>query len=499
MDFLVAGLSNVFTFESLLAVLIGTLIGIIMGALPGVGPALAIALTLPFTFGMAPETSLILLGSIFSGSVYGGSISAILINTPGTPGNAATSFDGYPMTRKGEGGIALGISAMSSAIGGIISILVLSFFSPLLANIAVHFGAAEQCMLGLLGLSVVSLAADNDFLKGWISAGLGLMLSMVGFDLVTGEERFTFGWDYLYDGLQFIPLMVGLFAITQVLTLAQMKGTISGPGHVSGGFLKGALSALKYRITLIRSALIGVMFGTVPALGLDAAAFFAYITEKRSAKKEAKSFGKGLHRAVVAPEAANNAVVGGSLIPTLALGIPGSAATAVLLGGLIIVGITPGSKLFTEQAGMVGTFFVAMLFAQIAFLLMGLLFARPISKIVTLPNEILLSGILILATAGSFAIRNSLMDVIVCLTFGVIGYIFIKTNFNIVCFVLAFLLGPIIETGFQRALVVSGGSYSIFFTRPISLVLFVLVVLMILYGVIRSRKKDNNVDSSLNM
>ncbi|OLO25227.1 hypothetical protein BTR23_25245 [Alkalihalophilus pseudofirmus] len=494
MEFLLLGLGNVFTITNLFFLLLGTIIGIVMGALPGVGPALTIALLLPFTFGMPPEVTLILLGSAFSGSVFGGSIVAILLNTPGTAGNAATTFDGHELAKQGKAGQALGLAAASSAIGGIISILVLSFFAPPLARMSVHFGPAEQFMLGLLGLSVVALAADNNFIKGWISAGMGLLVSMIGLDLISGQERFTFGITYLTDGISFIPTMVGLFAISQVIILALSGGTISSGGNVKGGFLKGAVTALKYRITLLRSSIIGVLFGTVPALGVYAASFFAYLTEKR-ASKEPDKFGKGAPQGVVAPEAANNAVVGGSLVPTLALGIPGSSTAAVLLGGLMIAGIAPGYRLFTEQADMVGTFFVAMLIAQLAFFILGGLLARPLSKIVVIPNELLVPGIMLLGVAGAFTMRNSMADVIVCLIFGVVGYLFIKTKYPIVCFILGFILGPIIEKGFQRAILMSDGSYSIFVTRPGSLVLFLLVVVMFIIGttnLLRSQRKNKN-------
>ena len=460
-----------------LAVIIGgTVIGIIFGALPGLGPTVSVALMITVSFKLPAETALILLGAVYGGAIYGGSISAILINAPGTPGSAATSFDGYPMSQQGKGGVALGISVMSSFIGGIFSVMCLILFAPVIARFSIRFGPPEFFMLAILGLAVIAVVSKADLRRGLISGGLGLIFSFFGQDLMTGQFRFDFGILSLQDGLPFIVGLIGMFAASEAISLSEQEGSISETGKVLGGVREGIKLTFKYPVTLIRSSIIGTLIGALPGAGISAANFLAYMETIRSSKNP-DSFGKGNPEGVVACESSNNAVSGGSLIPTLTIGIPGNATTAAFLGGVMIHGLRPGMDLFSTNAVITYSLFVGLILANLAFFIIGVSATNIFSKITIVRNELLVPLILVLSMIGAFALNNRFSDVVLVLVFAVLGYFLKKYGFPVIGVVLGMILGPIAETGYHQSLMISGGSYAIFFTRPISLILFLATVL----------------------
>lgn len=475
---LVEVLASVFQWHNILHAFVGTVLGIFFGALPGVGPTLALALLLPFTFSMGPVATLIFLGCAYGGCIYGGSISSILINTPGTSGNIATTFDGYPMAQKGEAGVALGISAMASAIGGVFSLVVALLTAPLLARYSLAFGPAEYTCLGLLGLSLLSVAAEQSTLKGLIMGCLGLLLSFVGYSMLTGDVRYTFGLGYLRDGIPLVQTITGMFAISQAFSLAAGRGkSIASTGVVAGHGVQGALMVFKYPSTLIKSCLIGLGLGVLPGVGIATAQFIAYNEAKRSSNRR-DLFGKGSPEGVIASESANNAVEGGALIPTLTLGIPGSLAAAILLSALLAQGVRPGMDLFTGVSGGIATTaLVGIILGLLTMMVVGLSSSNMLAKITLVKVEYIIPLVVILALTGSFAVRNSFNDMILSLVFGLVGYAMQRYGYPMAPFVLGLILGPIVEENFGRSLLISRGSYLIFVQSPIALVLLILTVI----------------------
>ncbi|MCR4426938.1 MAG: tripartite tricarboxylate transporter permease [Firmicutes bacterium] len=485
-------IATVLSPVNLALVLLGSAIGIISGALPGVGASLTIALLLPFTYKMAAASALVFLMAVWAGDIFGGSISSILINTPGTGGNVATCFDGYPMAKAGRAGDALGISLISSFLGGTFSIFALMFLAPPIAELSLAFGPAAYFWLAVVGLSIIATASRGSTLKGLIAGGFGLMVSLIGYDVVTGFVRFDFGTLYLQDGVQFIPAMIGLFAISQILVMAgEPVGGQSQIGKVTGSVWRGVATALRHPFVLIRSALIGTVFGAIPAVGVGAASLVAY-TETVRFSKDRESFGKGNPAGIVAPEAANNAVQGGALIPTLSLGIPGNATTAILLGALTIWGLRPGMELFSSSASIVHAVFAGLFLAQIAFFVLGILFSGTFAKVIQVPKRVLIPCILLTCFTGAYAMRADIADVIVMLIFGVIGYGMRRQGYPMVCTVLAMILGPLMERNFSRALLISGGSYGIFFRGTLCWIMIGLLLVSLAFGILpelRSRGK----------
>ena len=473
-----------FSGLNLITIFWGTVLGIIIGALPGLGPTIAVSLMITVSFKMPPDTALILLGAVYCGAIYGGSISAILINAPGTPGSAATTFDGYPMSRQGKAGVAMGLSATSSFLGGIFSIVCLILFAPIIAKFSIKFGPPELFMLAMCGLAIIAVVSKAALRRGIIAGGIGLMMSFFGQDLMTGQSRFDFGLLSLEDGLPFIVGLVGMFAASQAIRLSERAGSISMSGKVSGGVKEGVRLTFKYPVTLIKSSLIGTIVGAVPGAGLSAANFLAYMETIRTSK-DPDSFGKGNPEGVVACEASNNAVSGGSLIPTLTIGIPGNATTAAFLGGVMIHGLRPGMDLFSTNAAITYSLFIGLILANVCFFIIGLVAINWFAKITLIRNELLVPGILVLSMVGSFALSNKYADIVTCLVFGVLGYFFQKYGFPVIAVVLGMILGPIGERGFHQSLLMSKGSYLIFFSRPISLILFLLTILVLFSQVLK--------------
>jgi putative tricarboxylic transport membrane protein len=463
-----------------LLLIIGFFIGVIVGILPGIGPAAGMVLVLPFSFNLNAASALILMSGVYLASNYGGSIAAILVNTPGEASSAATLLDGYPMTQKGRGAEALGISATAGALGGILGLVALAFTAPPLASLALRFGPPENAMLALFALSVISAIVKRNPIKGIVSACIGLALATVGTDLISGESRFTFGLDAFEDGIPFIQTMVGVFAIAQVVILAEQNQGISKVELAGSGLLTGFKTTFKYPLTLLRSFIIGLWIGALPAAGRSTASFMAYAEEIRESKDKS-SFGKGNPIGVIASEMANNSCAMGDLIPTLSLGIPGSIGAAVFLGIMIIFGVVPGYKVFVDHGKTIYSLFTAFFIENVLILVLGLTYAKYLAKITAIRNEIIVPMILLFSLLGSYSIRNSFFDLFLTSAFGLLGYFMAGYGYSPVPLVLAMVLGPMLEKNFQRSLVIGDGSYTVFLHSGISRVLVAMTVFSLFY------------------
>ncbi len=482
-----AGFMNALTPINLIAMFVSTALGITIGCLPGLSAAMGVALLLPVTFGMDPATGLIVLGGIYCGAIFGGSISAILIHTPGTPASAATAIEGYQLTLKGQAARALSVACVSSFAGGLLSCLSLYFLSPILAELALQFKSPEYFWLSIFGLTVIAGVSSKSLLKGLISGVLGLLISTIGMDPMEGVERFMFGQDSLYNGINTTCALIGLFSMSQVLMLAEAKIVARQRAAKLKGSLLLSLKDLK-RITptVIRSWVIGNIIGLLPGAGASIACFMGYNEARRFSKKK-EEFGQGSIEGVAGSESANNAVTGGSLIPTLTLGIPGESVTAVLMGGLIIHGLQPGPELFTTYSGMTYTFFAGFVLVQFAMLAIGLAGCRAFAQIARLSDAILIPAIFILCVVGAYAIHNNFFEVLVMVLFGVIGYFVRKFGLNPAAIVLGLILGPIGEKGLRRSLLISDGDWTVLFSTPICWVMIVLCVIGILSPLLMER------------
>ena len=475
---------------NLVYLLAGSAFGLVIGALPGLGPLFGVALMLPLTFGMNPATAIIFLSAVHAATAYGDSFASILINTPGGVGSVASCWDGYPMAQKGKAGVAMGISTLGSFVGGVIGWISLVALSPVLVWVALKMGPAEYFMVSLMALSLLALASGGQVLKGLFLGGTGLLLSFIGRDPITAEARFTFGWPYLEDGLPLAPVVLGLFALSQVLVLSAEGGSISEFRRV-GNVWEGFVQALKLPATIIRAGVVGIFMGVLPALGLSSANVVAYFLEKRASPNPEK-FGQGEPRGLLAPEIAKNACIVGDLIPTFTLGIPGSSVTAIFLAAMVMHGIQPGAEFFSHSGALPYTVFAGILLAQVAFFILGLLFARHFAKVVLIPNALLVPMIVVLSFIASLALRGNMEDVVVTFVFGFIGYLLNLYRYPGACLVLGLVLGDLVEANFHRALLIGRGSLAIFFTRPISLTLFLLTLLMLFWPFLTALRKKQS-------
>ena len=474
-------LANLLTFQVLAAITLGVLGGIVIGALPGLSGTMGVALLIPVTFGLEPVAGLAMLASIYTAATYGGSIAAILINTPGTPAGAATALDGYQMTRNGEGAKALGVSAIASMVGGTISALVLLFVAPPLSRITLAFSAPEFFLIAVFGLTIIGSLASGSVIKGLAAGALGLLVATVGIDTLTGLPRFTFGTTPLQSGIELVPALVGLFALSQVMILAEASdpGESQIVGTLQGRVLPTLREFKRIIITIVQSSGIGVFVGMLPGAGGDIGSWVGLNEAKRFSRDKEK-FGKGCVEGVAAPESANNAVTGGALIPLLTLGIPGSSVTAVLLGGILIQGLRPGRELFTTQADITYAVILGFLLANILMGIIAIAGARLFVKITAVPQNVLSPIIVALCIVGAYAINNSITDVWVMIVFGLIGYLLRKMGFPPAPVVLGLILGPIAEEGLRQSISLAQGNVlGYYLSRPISVILMVLILLAI--------------------
>ena len=479
------GVANVFSLQTFLTLIAGVLGGIVIGALPGLTSTMGVALLLPITYGMEATTGIVMLLGIYCGSVYGGSISAILLSTPGTPASAATVLDGHPMALRGEGGRALTISTISSTFGGVISGAMLICISPVLAKFALKFGATEFFALAVFGLSIIVGISNKSIAKGLSAGFLGLLLATVGIDDITGSVRFTFGQSKLTTGFQLIPTMIGLFGVSQVFLRLEekMKGEVITQKKFS---LLPSVSDLKVIFsTSIWSSIVGAFIGAIPGTGGDIAAWTSYNIAKRTSK-HSEEFGTGCAKGIAAPESANNGTTGGTLIPLLTLGVPGDTSTAEQLGAFTLQGLQVGPLLFTQHADLIYTIFVGFMAANVLMLIMGMGLMRGYVKVLSVPEYFVIPTILILCVVGSFAINKSYFDVLVMFGFGMLGYILNKLEIPLSPIVLAFILGPMAEKNFRRALMLSKGDYGVFFSRPLTVILFSVAIISLMTPLVQS-------------
>ena len=487
---LTAGLPTFGNPYSVFLVVAGTVLGIIFGAIPGLTATMGMALFLPMTFAMNDINGMIFLVGIYVGACYAGSLSSILVNIPGTPSAIATGFDGYTMAQKGEAGRAIGYATISSALGGLFGVFVLIFAAPILAGLALGFGAQEYTGVALLGISIVSYISFGSTIKGLIGAIIGLLLATIGQDVITAYPRFVFGSKDLQAGLQMIPVMVGFFGVTEVLVKLEQDLKINVMVPKIRNVMPRMSKLVRMSPMMSVSSLIGTFIGAVPAAGGAIASMAAYGIQKRFSKRS-NEYGTGISEGVVAAEAANNAAVGGALVPMLSLGIPGDPQTAILIGALMINGLAPGPMLFSTRPDLISTIYLGNVLSIFVFTIVGLLGARSFAMLIKVPKRYLLPAIMIFCIVGSFAIRNTVFDIWVLLACGLIGYLLQKIGVMPAPIILGFVLGPILEDNFRRSLIMSGGDWTTFFVRPLSLTLL-LINLFILVGpfVLRFFKKS---------
>lgn len=459
---------------NLLMILVGVSLGIFVGALPGLSSPAGLGILIPFTFFMEPIPAFLMMISLYMACQYGGSIASISLGIPGTPMSVATSWDGFPLAQRGLPGKALGTSLIASSIGGIIGTCILIVASTPISNFALRFGPAEYFALGLFGLSIVSNLTGKSVVKALISVTIGLLVCVIGIDIFSGYPRFTYGLPVLLERVPFIPILVGLFGVAKVFQLMEQQPSTIRKLTGKIAYHYPSLKELKgLTVSVLRGSGIGALIGAIPGAGATIASLVAYSEEKRASKHPEK-FGTGILQGISAPESANNASVGGAMIPLLTLGIPGSASTAVLIGGLILQGLKPGPLLMSENPEFVYTLFVGFFFAVFFMFVMGLVGTRLWVAVTSIRVSILTPFILGLCIIGTYALGNSIFNVILALIFGILGYLMQKFDFPTAPLILAVVLGYMVESNFRRALAVSGGSYAIFFTHPISLILIII-------------------------
>ena len=475
---------------TLLMVLIGAVGGILIGSIPGLTATMGIALLVPFTYGMDIVPAVGMLMGIFCGGMYGGSISAILIHTPGTPAAAATIIDGYPMGQKGEAGRALSISLMSSFIGGLLSALIMTFLSPTVSRMALKFSSAEFFTLAVFGLSVIVSISGKSILKGLITALFGLLISCVGMDKVCAYLRFTKA-RFLYDGIPFIPCLIGLFALSEVF--ASIEKSVKGEAvdaRISRVLPTGKDMKTILPVSLAGGA-IGSFIGAIPGAGGDIAAFVSYSVAK-STSKHPQDFGTGVPEGVAAAESANNGCTGGAMIPMLSLGVPGDSNTAVLMGAFVMQGFTPGPMMYVDHIDVVYSVFAALIIANFVMLLAGMCGVRGFAKIISIDKKKLLPAILVLSLVGAYAINQNIADVFFCIAMGVVGYLLQRYEFPLSPILLALILGPMAESYLRRYMQIVDGQFFMLFSRQISLIFTVLAMISIFVAVMIHKKGNKS-------
>jgi putative tricarboxylic transport membrane protein len=474
---LFAAVVDMFTLHNMWLVFSGTMIGMIGGALPGITTTLGIALLTSITFAMAAEDALLMLMCLYVGSVYGGSMTAITINIPGTPASAATALDGYQLALKGEAGPALGLARVGSFIGSILGIVCLSTITPLLTQVSLMFSSVEYFLLAMLGvIACGSLASEDLAIKGWIMGFLGLLVAMVGLDEIHAVPRYAFGNPDLLGGISFIPVMIGMFGIPEVLSIMSRVEEAVVPAINQQVMPKWSEFYKRLRLTL-QSAAIGVGIGIIPGAGEDIASWSSYAAAKRTSKHP-EEFGKGSYEGVIASEVANNACVGGAIVPLLALGIPGSAPAAILLGAMIIHGLRPGPLFLIEQPQYLFYISSALIYASFGILFLGLIVSRwLLIYIIKLPQKLMMGVVAPLCVIGSFSLNLSLFDVLIMLIFGIFGTFMRDYRFPAAPFVLGMVLGPMADGNLRRALMINHGDPMMFITRPAACVLTIMIFL----------------------
>ena len=494
-------ISNFLSFESLIALVIGVVGGMVIGALPGLNATMAISLLIPITYTMSPYAAFTMMMAVYTSAFYGGSLTAILIHTPGTPSSAATAGDGYALTQKGRGLEAMGMSTVASMIGGVMSGIALLTIAPLLGKVTLLFSAPEYFLVVILGLSIIGGLGEESPVKGYLMGVFGLLLGTIGTDTITGQLRFTFGNMGLYSGISTVPALIGLFSISQAMVLCEQHDAFKRGEHrevdesaLKGKFLPTPAEMIGHLPNFIRSGIIGIVVGILPGAGGDIGAWFAY-SQAKKASKHPEEFGKGTIEAICASETANNAVTGGSIIPLITLGIPGSTVAAVLLGAMIMHGLTPGRQMFDKNITTTYTIIIGFIAANLLMGLLGMLICRQVIKITKVSDAILIPVIVVLSTIGSFSINNRISDVYMMLIFGFIGYMARKFKLPTAPIILGLLLEKTGEEGFKNAILMAKKTpiLQFYLSRPASLVLIILIILTVIVpavqAVIKAAKK----------
>jgi putative tricarboxylic transport membrane protein len=495
-DLLATGMSIVLNPTTFLMLAGGTILGVIFGAMPGVSASMAVALALPFAYSMKPVISIAFLVSVYCASITGGGITAILFKIPGTPSSAPTTFDGYPMAQRGEAGKALGFSLIASAFGGMVAAFAMALISPQLASVALKFGPSELFAVSFLGLSVLSCLDSDHIVKTLISGLLGLLLACVGMDPMLGIARYTWGSSTLLSGVEMIPVMIGLFAITEVLKqtvkpkkIDAEKDSTSGDGKV-GSVVPKFSEIWATKFTMIRASVIGTVVGILPGAGATIASFLSYAIEKKVSKHPEK-LGTGIADGIVASEAANNAATGGSMVPLLSLGIPGGNAAAIMMTALVIQGVQIGPMLVKTQPEYLASVFGSMIVTNIIMVIVALGVAKVFAQILAVPYSILGPVICIFALIGAYALNNNTGDVMLMACAGIIGYLFVKLGYNSAALVLGLVLGSMCESNFRRAYTLTNGSLMQIFTKPITAVIMIACICMLVYPFIKPLIRKN--------
>ena len=476
MDALVNGLVSLADPYLLMLLVCATIGGVIIGALPGLNATTGAALLLPFTLTMEPVPAIAVMTAIYCSATFAGAITAILINTPGTAASATTCLDGYPLAQRGEAGRALGMAVVSSTFGGIFSVICLMLAAPLLARAAYNFSPPEYFALTLFGLSMLASIGDGSALKNLISGGFGILIAMIGVDNLTTVERFTFGSYELYEGISFVPVMIGIFGISELLVQSQNLHVARETIRMDSVQLPGRDDYRRTWKTILRSTGIGTFIGILPAEGATVASMIGYNEAKRWSRTP-EEFGKGAIEGVAGSEAANNAATGGAMVPTLALGIPGSATAAVILAGLMVHGVRPGPTMFTEQADFAYAIFWSMMFVNILFFFIGLKGAKVFARVTLIPVQVLWPSVFVFSIVGAYALDQSMFDVWVALASGVIGFFMRRYGFSVVPLAIGLILGGMLEQRLGQSMVMLDEKWWLMFTRPLTLFFLVLTAL----------------------
>lgn len=476
------------SFKSLVWLFAGTCIGLLFGAIPGLGGTTALALLIPLTFGMDQADAIMLMGGSMAATSTGGSVSAILLNTPGIAPNAATTFDGFPLSQQGRAGEAIGAGATASALGGLLGILTLLAVIPIAKQIVLLFSPPEFFLLAVFGLCAIAVSTGERMLQALIAGVIGFICAFVGEDLITATIRYTYDVDALQDGIKLVPALIGLFAISQMIDLAVKGGSIVDDPTATKirGVANGIMSVFRNWSTMLIGSGIGTFIGAVPGVGGTVASFLSYSTQVQRDNNPDVPYGKGNIKGVIAPESANNAKDGGSLIPTLAFGIPGSAETAVFLGAMILHGLEPGPTLLNDHEDVVFTLVLSLTFACVMATIIVLLLARPMAYLTLLDAHILVPIVTIVALVGAYALENDFSHVVMALVFAVVGYLMIRFQYPRITFTIALVLGEITERSFFQALGLSDGSFAIFFNREVSQILIALIVISLMIPGVRA-------------
>ena len=478
-DTILAGVALILDPYGIVLIFLSVVIGVLVGALPGLSSTMAVALLLPFTIGLEPVLAISMMAALYCAGTFGGSITAILINTPGAPPAVATALDGYPLAQRGEAGRALGMAAIASVIGGVFSLIVFIIAAPLLAAIALSFRPQEYFALTLFGLSMLAAISGKSALRNLIAGAFGVLVSTVGIHLVTGVERFTFGTSALYEGIDFVPVLIGVFAISEMLNQSQSLDVVRERIRSLAVRLPSREDLRRCWATILRSCGIGTFIGILPAEGTTVAAIMGYNEAKRWSKHK-EEFGKGSIEGIAGPEAANNAGTGGAMVPTLALGIPGSGTTAVILAALMMHGFRPGPYLMRETPEFLYAIFAAMLIANFMFLAVGLAGAKLFSMITLIPRTFLWPSVFVFSAVGSYAYNQSMFDVWIMLVAGFVGFLALRHGFGPAPFVMGLVLGGLIEESWSQAMIIFDSAWWRFFESPICNLFFALTVLSLL-------------------